>query len=127
MESEHEGFKFLGRLLDDWHSGSNRFDRDGEVLLLAVKLDDVVGVGGLNIDPYADDAQVARIRHVYIGREHRRCEIGRRIVAELIEYARQQFREVRLRTDTVSGDLFYRALGFEKFTATPAATHFMPV
>ena len=67
-ESEREGFAFVRRLLADWQSGANRFDCMGEALVLADANDKVVGVGGLNVDPYANDPQVARIRHVYIAK-----------------------------------------------------------
>ena len=54
-ESERQGFRFVRRLVDEWRSGANRFDRPGEVLFAARAGDDVIGVCGLNIDPHADD------------------------------------------------------------------------
>ena len=32
-EASEEGFNFLGRLVADWQTGSNRFDKRGECLL----------------------------------------------------------------------------------------------
>lgn len=50
-ESESEGFAFLRRLVFDWKSGANRFDLRGETFFLAIENKNVIGVGGLNIDP----------------------------------------------------------------------------
>lgn len=124
-ESEREGFAFLRRLIVDWNSGKNRFDSSGETLLLAIENENVVGVGGLNIDPYANDAKVGRIRHVYVAKNHRRCAIGRRLVVELLKLAKVSFREVLLNTDTVEGDLFYSSLGFTALPDDARNSHFV--
>ncbi|MFT3883033.1 MAG: hypothetical protein QM703_25700 [Gemmatales bacterium] len=34
-ESEHEGWRFLRRLVDEWISGANRFAESGEALFAA--------------------------------------------------------------------------------------------
>ena len=34
-ESSREGYKFIGRLCDEWVSGANRFSGPGEALFLA--------------------------------------------------------------------------------------------
>lgn len=122
-ESEREVFKFLRRLVDDWQSGTNRFDSAGEIFLIAREADKVIGVGGLNIDPYANDPDIGRIRHVYVANECRRRGIGRTLVERLIDEARGSFRELRLRTNTAAGDAFYCALGFTPFADGTLASH----
>jgi GNAT superfamily N-acetyltransferase len=72
----------------------------------------LIGVGGLNIDPYLHRADVGRIRHVYVLGDWRRRGIGRTLVSRLIDEARRSFREVRLRTDTDEGASFYAQRGF---------------
>jgi hypothetical protein len=54
-ESERDGWRFVRRLVDEWVAGTNRFDRPGEVLLAACVDKALVGVCGLNADPYAGD------------------------------------------------------------------------
>lgn len=125
VESEREGFAFLRRLIVNWNSGKNRFSSSGEMLLLAIVNKTVVGVGGLNIDPYADDPRIGRIRHVYVANEHRRRGIGRGLIVRLLRAARADFDEVRLRTDTVEGDRFYRALGFTTLPDDTVNSHFV--
>jgi hypothetical protein len=51
-ESEQHGLRFVWRLADEWASGVNRFDRTGERLFVAREGERIVGVGGVNIDPY---------------------------------------------------------------------------
>jgi hypothetical protein len=54
-ESVAEGYRFVGRLCDDWRSGVNRFGASGEGLFVAQGLGGILGVCGLNRDPYVDD------------------------------------------------------------------------
>ena len=49
-----DGHRLVQRLCDDWRSGGNRFDRDGEALFVAWRGARLAGVGGLNRDPFSD-------------------------------------------------------------------------
>jgi hypothetical protein len=51
-EASAQGFNFLDRLIEEWTTGTNRFDKPGECLLVATDNGHLVGIGGLNIDPY---------------------------------------------------------------------------
>jgi len=53
-ESRESGFAFVDRLLIDWTSGKNRFDRDGEFFLGGFISNRLVAFGGLNRDPYTE-------------------------------------------------------------------------
>ena len=72
-ESESHGLRFVRRLVDEWTSGTNRFDRPGESLFVARIAGEAVGVCGLNADPYAAAPGIARVRHLYVLSAHRRC------------------------------------------------------
>ena len=123
-ESEAEGVFPLGRLVREWGTGENRFDRPGEALFAAV--DDngrLLGVCGLNRDPYLDDPDVGRVRHLYVARAGRGRGVGGRLVRAVIEAARGRFTRLRLRTDCSIAAGFYRSLGFERLTDDPTATH----
>lgn len=54
LESEAiaEGFRFLTRLISEWHSGANRFDAPGECLMAAYSNQQLIGIAGLSIDPH---------------------------------------------------------------------------
>ena len=71
-EAEATGFRGLSRLFSEWQAGGNRFDQPGEALFIATDNGGVVGVCGLNREPYLDDPTVGRIRHLYVAVAHRR-------------------------------------------------------
>lgn len=121
--SREEGHNLVERLVDDWEDGSNRFDRPGEVALEARLDSRLVGVGGLNCDPYLDDPGVGRVRHVYVSPDARGLEVGRVLVVSLVEHARGQFSRVRLRTGDAETSGFYVRLGFVEAHDEPDATH----
>ena len=50
-QARHEGHRHLDRLIADWNSGSMRFDQPGEALLAAFIGDELVGIGGLTVEP----------------------------------------------------------------------------
>lgn len=118
-----EGHDLVKRLVDDWNEGSNRFDRPGEIALQARLGARLVGVGGLNRDPYLDDPAVGRIRHLYVLPDARHRGVGRSLVFTLIDQARATFRRVRLRTGQPEASQLYVALGFEETGDEPDATH----
>ena len=66
LESENEKFRFVRRLYDEYAGGANRFDRDGEALFVAHHLDQIVGICGLNQDPYSQFGNVGRVRRLYV-------------------------------------------------------------
>lgn len=121
--SREEGHNLVDRLVDDWEDGSNRFDRPGEVALEARHGSRLVGVGGLNRDPYLDAPGVGRIRHVYVSPDARSLGVGRVLVMSLVEYARGRFSTVRLRTGRTEASGFYLRLGFDEAPDQPDATH----
>jgi len=117
VESEAAGFRFVRRLVDDWLSGCNRFHGDGEALFTAIVDDRVIGVCGLNVDPYAGDATVGRVRHLYVMTAFRNQGVGRRLVEKVIAAARGRFRFLRLRTDSEAAGRFYESVGFRACAA----------
>jgi GNAT superfamily N-acetyltransferase len=119
-----EGHLFVARLRDEWTSGSNRFDRPGELLLGVTLNDALIAVGGLNADPYFGETGVGRLRRVYVDPPWRGRGIGRLLVTQLLERARRHFATVRLRTHSAGAASFYTRLGFRAVGA-PQTTHEM--
>jgi GNAT superfamily N-acetyltransferase len=118
-----EGFGFLERLRQEWTSGDNCFARPGEVLFEARRQGRLMGVCGLNRDPYLGQASAGRVSRLYVAPDARRLGIARRLVREVLRGARGHFTLLRLRTDTREGALFYQALGFHPTTGVATATH----
>ena len=115
----------MHRLVDEWRTGTNRFDQPGEILLGAFTDGRLLGIGGLNRDPYASDARTGRVRHVYVVPQARRSGVGQVLVERIVAEAFRSFERVRLRTMTAEGAAFYAALGFVE-TDEPDATHRLP-
>jgi GNAT superfamily N-acetyltransferase len=111
-EAAGDGFQFVERLVSEWQSGANKFDQPGEALLAAQSEGDVVGLCGLNRDPYSQLSRVGRIRHLYVRKSFRRLGVGTALVNQLLGLAVANFDVVRLRTDTQSAARFYLSLGF---------------
>lgn len=121
--SRIEGYDFVERLVDEWETGSNRFERPGEAFFEVRRDGRLVAVGGLNRDPYLDDPSVGRIRHVYVHPDARRCGVGRLLVSSLVDHARDHFRRVRLRAGPPAAGDFYLRLGFSSTPAEEHSTH----
>ena len=126
LDADADGHRFMRRLRDDWVSRGNRFDRPGEKLLTARIDGRLVGLGGLNIDPFAQAARVGRLRHLYVARDARRLGIGGALVRHILAAAPLHFSIVRLRTDSPDAAAFYVHLGFQP-TDEAGATHVLPL
>lgn len=120
-----EGFRFLTRLINEWSSGVNRFDAPGECLMAVFLGNCLVGIGGVSVDPFAQNG-TGRLRRVYIAPSARGQGVGRALVERLVAQAALHFRVLRLSTDTVEGNSFYLRCGFHRLV-DEHATHIMPL
>ena len=111
-ESKMAGFRTIERLITDWEKGVNRFDRPGEALFIVRKGDRILGVCGLNRDPYINSSQIGRVRRLYVMRDSRRQGLGRILVHQMIEVAKLSFERLHVRTINPVAAQFYQALGF---------------
>ncbi|MGM0880731.1 MAG: GNAT family N-acetyltransferase [Bacillota bacterium] len=122
-ESLAEGHRHLFRLIDEYKSGKNKFSEKGEGLFAAFYNERVIGICGLNIDPYLNDMTICRVRRLYVLKEFRRHGIGRRLIGVVINEAKKHFKVIVLNTDNPVADLFYRSLRFSNKPLYPNATH----
>jgi len=121
-EARADGFQFVERLFREWETGQNRFVDAGETLVGAFDSKNPIAICGINRDPYLEDKTVARLRHLYVLREHRRRGIARTLVGHLLEEAKNNFERVRVRTDSAEANKFYLNCGFAR-SDSPTATH----
>ena len=124
-ESEQHGLRLVRRLAEEWASRANRFDRPGEALFVARIAGHVVGVCGLNVDPYAAGPTIGRVRHLYVLSAHRRHGVGRDLVTAVVQAARGPFDRLRLRTQNPAASRLYERLGFHPTADVPDCTHVM--
>ena len=122
-EATADGHHMVARLIDEWATGKNRFDRPGERLYVATWDGRACGVCGLNIDPFAGDDAVGRVRRLYVSVPLRRRGIGSAMVRRLVQDATGRFRELRLRTNDPRAAAFYEALGFMPVADVERCTH----
>lgn len=126
-ESEQAGLRFVSRLAEEWESGRNRFDRPGEALFGALMDEGLVGVCGLNADPYAGEPRVGRVRHLYVLIAHRRHGVGRRLVGAVVAAARGPFATLRLSTTNPHAARLYETLGFSRRAGDTHCTHVLEI
>jgi GNAT superfamily N-acetyltransferase len=122
-DSEAAGSRIVRRLVDEWADRTNRFDRPGETLFGAWASGRLVGVCGLNVDPYAGDDRVGRVRHLYVLTPSRRLGVGRQLMTRVIDSARGRFKALRLRTSSEAAARLYAALGFRPVAGAGEFTH----
>ncbi len=123
-ESKRGGYHFLQRTIDDWHTEVNKFNKPGEKLWGLFLGKNLIGIGGLNIDPYSLTPKVGRVRHLYIQEAQRRAGHATLIMNKIIEEASHHFTLLRLFTDNAGASAFYEKLGFKQ-TGEYKASHIM--
>lgn len=116
-----EGYLFLERLVNEWISGENRFNKGNENLY-QIKIDGkVIGIGGINKNPYTDDEKNGRIRHFYIHPKYRRKGIGTELIKTILR--NQDYEKITLRTDKEEASKFYESIGFIRIKDSITDTH----
>lgn len=113
IDSVKEGISFVSISVEDWTSGINRFDKNGEIFFGAYVNDEIVGMGGLNIDPYTNLSNIGRVRHLYVCSKFRRQNIGKQLMLEIIKHAKKHYQGIRLYTENKDAFKFYESLGFQ--------------
>ena len=117
-----DGHRHIERLIDDYRSGQNRFTKSGESLFIAVLGSKIVGICGLNQDPY-NGLTFGRIRRLYVMTSYRKYGIGRLLVEAVVKQANGKFGNLILRTDNPTASIFYETLGFKATSEILNATH----
>jgi ribosomal protein S18 acetylase RimI-like enzyme len=85
----------------------------------------VVGVCGINADPYTLEPHVGRVRHLYVREAHRRSGVGRQLVTAVIQAAGGVFGRLHLRTTNAQSARFFENLGFRPCPGQPDCTHML--
>ncbi len=121
-EAAVEGALFMLRLRDEWLNGAVRFGREGEILFGGFVGQDVVAAGGISHDPHAPEPGLGRVRHIYVLRPYRKQGIGRMLVEQILQHARQHFTTLRLNTQNPAAAQLSESLGFVR-SQGPHQTH----
>ncbi|MES5866250.1 GNAT family N-acetyltransferase [Bacillus cereus group sp. RP32] len=124
QESKEEGFNFLIKLISEYENKINIFNKTGECLYGIFQGEKLIGIGGLNEDPYSENNKNGRLRRFYISKDYRRVGLGNLLLNRLLLHAEKYFKVVVLHTDTKQGDAFYSANGFVKEKLFKGSSHY---
>ncbi|HDR7277518.1 TPA: GNAT family N-acetyltransferase [Bacillus paranthracis] len=124
QESKEEGFNFLIKLKSEYKNKTNTFNKTGECLYGIFQEGKLIGIGGLNEDPYSENNKIGRLRRFYIAKDYRRIGLGNLLLKQLLSHAEKYFKVVVLHTDTKQGDAFYIANGFVKGELFKGSSHY---
>lgn len=126
IASQDEGFDFIYKLAEEYSNGINRFDKPGEMLLAAYDGNNLVGICGLNCDPYLNQPDIGRFRRFYVLPEYRGRGVGRRLLQTIITEAKKYYKILTLRTsDHLGAITLYESAGFSQEPRFKNVTHFM--
>lgn len=121
-ESSREGFRHIRRLVDEYISGVNRFDRNHEALFVCRSEGRIIGICGLNQTPDSG-GDTGRVRRMYVLPEFRRQGVGRMLMQAVIQAAADHYSWLVLRTDQTQAGDFYISLGFSESPQHLNITH----
>ncbi len=111
--ADGEGLGMVARLVETFQNGANRFDREGEGLWEARDQAQLVGICGLNVDPFADAVeQAGRVRRLYVSPERRRRGVASRLLDQVEEFARRHHEIVTAFTTDPQAAALYRSRGY---------------
>lgn len=100
QDSKEGGFNFLIKLINEYENKINVFNKTGEYLYGIFQGEKLIGIGGLNEDPYTENNKIGRVRRFYIAKEYRRKGLGRLLLVRILSDAKKYFNIVVLNTDT---------------------------
>ncbi len=106
------GYRNIETLVNEFDSGVNRFSKPGEALFGAYEPTSILGIGGINIDPYYGQATVARVRRLFVKPDARRRGVATALMLQIEEIGRKYFSKLRLFTNSETASRFYINLGY---------------
>jgi len=124
VESRLQGYRMIDRLVREWRTGENCFSKPNEAFFGYTEKGSVVGLGGINEEPYLPVPEYGRIRHLYVLKAWRGRGIGTEILGRIVEFGLQHYTVITLRTPSnASADAFYERNGFVRNSSLDTVTH----
>ncbi|MEI6352757.1 MAG: GNAT family N-acetyltransferase [Candidatus Nomurabacteria bacterium] len=113
-ETSQDNYNFVQRTIDEWKNNTNKFSKIGEKLWGIIIDNKIIGIGGLNKDPFIEDEKVGKVRHIYISKQYRGFGLSKILLNLIIEKAKENFTTLRLSTNNPIASSVYESLGFKK-------------
>jgi GNAT superfamily N-acetyltransferase len=114
VQASREDFDSVQRLVSEFASGTNRFDQAGECLLGVFDSGRMVGIGGINVEPYEPASGAGRLRRLYVIKRLRRHGIGAELLGNLEARAKPWFPRLQLFAPSEQAAAFYESMGYER-------------
>jgi len=111
-EARAEGWRHIDRLIAEWSSGAERFDKPGEALFAVFAAGDLAGVGGLTREPADPSGDVLRARRLYVSPRFRRQGVGRALASAIVQQAQACVSRVTVNARQGAAGAFWEGLGF---------------
>jgi GNAT superfamily N-acetyltransferase len=108
-EAEAEGHRHMTRLADELASGDARF----EALFAAFADGELVGVGGMTLEPAQTLEPALRMRRLYVAPRARRTGVARTLASALLQEAPDRVALVTVHAGGAEAAMFWEAQGFD--------------
>ncbi len=118
-----DGHQNIETLVKEFDSGVNRFSKPGEALFGAYDATSILGIGGINIDPYYGLPTVARVRRLFVKPDARRRGVATALMLQIEETGRRHFSGLQLLTNSRTASQFYLSLGYETVEHQEKVSH----
>lgn len=114
-EADAHGIRNVATLIARWNDGTERYDRQGESMLVAVDRtgNNVIGVGGIALCPHVDGA--LRVRRFYVAGDSRRRGVATALAEQLIVQGFQFTTKLTCNAAaSAAAAPFWEAMGFHR-------------
>ena len=114
QQANKEGFEFVTRMIEEFESGKNRFDKPNEFLLMAYDNGQLIACGGLNLQWNEQDIEtrIGRVRRFYVLPKYRKHGVGKQLLQYLEKKAIANFSALCLNTEIKSAANFYQKMNY---------------
>ena len=112
VEALADGHRHIDRLINDFQSGKDRFDRPGEALVAAYLDGQLVGIGGVTQEPIDPTGHSLRMRRLYVALAARRQGIAQALARTLLDHALTTTRSIRVHAGNPDAAAFWEAQGY---------------
>jgi predicted GNAT family acetyltransferase len=114
LDAKQDGSRIVSKVIHDYLSEVNPFDNKKEVLYGVFDEQQLVAIGGINIDPYLMDDMIGRIRHLYVNRAYRNKGIATALIDKILEEKESFYNVIRMSTKNEVAMQLFESFGFKK-------------
>ena len=114
LDAVEDGYNIVRKTIDQWKNGTNTFSDYREVLYGVKVNENIIAIGGINIDPYLMDFDIGRLRHVYVHRDYRQQGIATALLEKILNEYAYHFTVLRLICRNEVAMQLYESYGFKK-------------